>query len=157
MEGSTIMIRYAVFFTTMLLAVVILPSGVASEVRSLVLVTYVGNSDVRLTIPEIRRLYLGLPTAQDSHLVAIINRTESLLYQVFLQKALFMSAPLYERQLLTNVVRRRGYRLQLYEDQQELLHALRTQQNAVTYMWRDDIKPNSGMVVISVIWQGRVN
>ncbi len=153
-----VMIKHMISFIVILGAFVVLPSGMANEIRSLVLVSYVGGNDVRLTTPEIRRLYLGLPTAHKPPLTAVINRTEPLLYQVFLQKALFMSAPLYERQLMANVVSQgSGYRPQMYNNQQELLSALRKQRNAVTFMWRDQLRADSGMVVVSVVWQGRVN
>ena len=152
------MIKHMISFIVILAAFAILPSGMANEIRSLVLVSYVGGNDVRLTTPEIRRLYLGLPTSHQPPLTAVINRTEPLLYQVFLQKALFMSAPLYERQLMANVVRQgSGYRPQMYNNQQELLSTLRKQRNAVTFMWRDQLRADAGMVVVAVVWQGRVN
>lgn len=152
------MSRLAAHFVMILFMVVISPLGVANEIRSLVLVTHAGANNVNLTNHEIRRLFLGLPVAQQQRPpIAIINRTEALLYQVFLQKVLFMSAPLYERQLLANVVRQSGNQPQVYADHEELLHALRTQPSTVTFMWQDQISAGSGVVVIAVIWQGRVN
>ena len=150
------MIKHLISFIVVLAACVVTPYGIANEIRSLVLVSYVSGNNVHLTASEIRRLYLGLPISHQPPLTAAINRTEPLLYQVFLQKALFMSAPLYESQLQANVARQGGGP-QIYNNRQELLSALRNQRNAVTFMWRDQIRADSGMVVISVIWQGRVN
>jgi hypothetical protein len=152
------MSRWPALLASMWLLAAISPVALANETRALVLVTRAGGSDVHLSAPEIRRLFLGLPVARHEHpLIAVINQTDSLLYQVFLQKILFMSAPLYERQLLTNVVRQSGHYPHVYTDQRELLQALRTQPNTVTYMWRDQMDANSGLVVVTEIWQGRVN
>lgn len=158
MECSAAMSRLVARFVMILFVTLISPSGVANEVRSLVLVTHVGANNINLTNIEIRRLFLGLPVAQQQRrLIAVINRTESLLYQVFLQKVLFMSAPLYERQLLANVVRQSGIQPPVYTDQQALLRVLRTQPSTVTFMWQDQISAGSGVVVIAVIWQGSVH
>lgn len=158
MECGAAMSRLVACFVMILFMTVISPVSVANEIRSLVLVAHVGANNIKMSNLEIRRLFLGLPVAQQQRrLIAIINRTESLLYQVFLQKVLFMSAPLYERQLLANVVRQSGIQPPVYTDQQELLRALRTQPSTVTFMWQDQISAGSGVVVIAVIWQGSVH
>lgn len=152
------MIRFTAFFMAAWLTAMTGPLAQADEARTLVLVTGSGESELNLSSAEIRRLFLGLPVGgQKPPVTALINRTDALLHQVFLQKVIFMSSHLYERQLLTNVVRQGGQRPPVYTDRQALLNALRAQPNSVTYMWRDQIPADADLVVVTEIWKGRVD
>lgn len=64
----------------------------------LVMVTSVASSIGTLNRHQIRKVYLGSPSDAINHPIqALINRSDSLLYEMFLQKLLFMSTKAYER------------------------------------------------------------
>ncbi len=154
MEYRNSMIRMAALLLIAGLMAVISPLVQATEARTLVLVAANSKSEFNLSGTEARRLFLGLPVAKENRpLVALINHTDSLLYQVFLQKIIFMSANTYERQLLANVARQGGQRPRYYTDWQELLSALRAQPEGVAYMWREQIPADAGLVVVAEIWR----
>ncbi len=151
------MIRRLVLLFTALLCAASLHGAIADDSRTLVLVRGANGGDIKLTTTEVRRLFLGLPITKNGHtLSAAINHTDPLLYQVFLQKVVFMSSHVYERHLLTNVVRLGGQRPQSYTDPRELLNTLRERSDTVTFMWNDEINPDPAIVIIKDLWHGTI-
>ncbi|MBI5040749.1 MAG: hypothetical protein HZB57_06015 [Gammaproteobacteria bacterium] len=121
--------------------------------RRLVLVTNRLSNVVALSATESRKLFLGIPIEQGSNLLLPLrNQTDPVLYEVFLQKAMFMSAPMYERTLLTRLLRTKGTRPQIYETEKDLLQTLLTDPNAVTFMWADRAESIPDLRIVVELW-----
>jgi hypothetical protein len=128
--------------------------GHAAE-QTLVLVTNVHNEIAPLEFNDLRRIYLGLaPKDTDITLTPVGNKSEALLYEVFLQKIVHMSSRSYERHLLTKVVRGGSQRMQISTDADSLNDALRNNKNAISFMWENDAKTNPDITIVQKIWQG---
>ena len=131
-------------------------SAFAAE-RSLVLVRSEQATAPPLTGQEVRKLFLGEALIKDSQRVeALRNLTDPFLYEVFLQKIIFMSARNYERQLLSRVFRLGGQRPPAYENFYEMIAVLKSNPVAVTFMWEDEAKSIPGIEVSTQLWQGQV-
>lgn len=131
-------------------------SALAAE-RSLVLVRSEQATGSPLTGREARRLFLGEVLIQNGQRVqALRNLTDPFLYEVFLQKIVFMSARNYERQLLSRVFRLGGQRPPVHEDPNQLIAALKNNPAAVTFMWEDEAKAIPGIRVSTQLWQGQI-
>lgn len=101
----------------------------------LVLVTASDRPMPRLSGSELRQLFLGIPLARRAPApVPLLNKTEPLVHEVFLQKVMFMSAPQYERQIIAQVFRHGGTRPRVYRRPEELVQALKATPGSVTYM-----------------------
>ena len=129
-------------------------SAFAAE-RSLVLVRGEQATAPPLTGQEVRKLFLGEVLIKNGQRVqALRNLTDPFLYEVFLQKIIFMSARNYERQLLSRVFRLGGQRPPVYENFYEMIAVLKSNPVAVTFMWEDDAKSIPGIKVSTLLWQG---
>ncbi len=124
----------------------------------LVLVTDQASGISSLSVSEIRRLFLGFPVNKENQqLTAVINQSETRLYQVFLQKVVFMSANVYELHLLSNVVQLGGQLPPTFKEQQALVDRLRKQPGTVSYMWEADIAAYPNLVAIGELWRNGAN
>jgi len=121
--------------------------------RRLVLVADARSSIETLTVADIRKLFIGVDIERNGKLlIPLRNQTNSVLHEVFLQKVMFMSGPMYERTLLTRLLRNKGTRPQVYETETALLQALHANPNAVTYMWATQAEQLSDLRIIIEIW-----
>ncbi len=129
--------------------------GALAAERSLVLVRSEQATAPPLTGQEVRKLFLGEALTKNGQRVqALRNLTDPFLYEVFLQKIVFMSAHNYERQLLSRVFRLGGQRPPVHEDLNQLIAALKSNPAAVTFMWEDEAKAIPGIKVTTQLWQG---
>lgn len=139
-----------------LLLIVTEPGAAPGSERTLVMVTVTGaqSKTTSLTQQEVRRLFLGETLFKDGErLIPLLNIGDPLLYEVFLQKVIFMSARNYERQVLSRVFRMGGKRPAAYTDDAELLEALRNEPGRVSYMWEDLAKFSPGIKTVGTLWQ----
>ncbi len=124
-----------------------------ADARKLVLVTAETSNVPALSPAQVRRLYLGVAVDVDSHsVVPLRNDSDSLLREVFLQKVVYLSEPMYERALMTRVLAGKGVRPPAYDDQKDLLAVLRATPNAVTYLWQDTATATKGIRIVSELW-----
>ncbi len=144
--------------TLALLALILAVHTAHAAEQRMVLVS-AGQTEVApLTRQELRRLFLGVPIVRDGHaLQPLRNGTDPLLYEIFLQKVVFLSARNYEHQMLSQVFRQGGQRAPLYTRMDELVDALKTRPGAVTYMWANTAETLPGIRIIGDIWQGSTN
>ena len=127
----------------------------SDDARRLVLVTDNTSGIKSLTGSETRRLFLGFPVViQGRSLEAAINRSDPFLYEVFLQRVVYMSSPVYERHLLTNVIQLGGQRPQTYNDLPSLINALNESPGTVSLLWEQDATANSNLVILGEVWHG---
>jgi hypothetical protein len=126
--------------------------------RSLVLATSTASSVPSLTLQEARKLFLGVPLEIGGERpTPLLNTSDPLTYEVFLQKVAFMSANAYESQTLSVVFRLGGKRPESFSDLKDLVIALQHNPGTVTYLWEDQVRANQGIKSVSVLWQGSVD
>lgn len=141
--------------STALLMLVCVAHATFSAERHMVLVSSAQFDIPTLSALELRHLFLGVPTIKNGHVLQPLrNNTDSVLYEVFLQKIVFLSARNYEHHLLSQVFRLGGQRPPLYGDMNELVSALKTHPGTVTYMWADTAQTLPGLRIIEDLWQG---
>ncbi len=129
-----------------------------AEIRRLVMVTATPElAEIRLSPRDIRKLYLGRAIIRnDRRLIPLINRSDPLLYQIFLQKSVLLSSNSYERFLLSKVFRSGGSRPQRYDSLQQLIQALLHRPHTVSYMWAVNARDEPRLRIIKEIWRGNI-
>lgn len=126
----------------------------AEEPSSLILVTDKASGITSLTSSEIRRLFLGLPVRKnDRPLVPLINQSDPLLYQVFLQKVVFMSSQTYERHLLESVIQLGGQRPKIHNQQEALIADLHQHPGTVSFIWNYKLRIYPSLNAIGETWR----
>lgn len=141
----------------LLLVLLIVKIDIASsaEIRRLVLVTDTATGIHSLTARESRLLFLGLPVTKEGNpLVAVINRSDPFLYEVFLQKVVFMSSSTYERHLLTKTIQLGGQKPDVYTDTKSLAHALKQAPGTVAVLWENEARNWPSLIILGEIWRG---
>lgn len=145
---------------TALVALLLMPlcaAAMAGEARTLVLVCRTDSMLPALTAKDARKVYLGAPLIVAGQRVeALRNRSDVFLDEVFLQKVVFLSGPVYERQVLSRVFRLGGQKPAVYDGVPELLSALRRSPAAVTYMWADSLRAHPELHAVATLWSGEV-
>ncbi|MEN6586857.1 MAG: hypothetical protein ABFE02_12525 [Sulfuricella sp.] len=115
----------------------------------LVIVTSAQSPIHQMTPDEARKLYLGMPMVVDGKLIhPLRNNSDATMQEMFMQKVMFMSTQAYERQILSRVFRTGGNRPPVYTEMPELLKALESDHNAVTYLPRDTAISTVGVRII---------
>ncbi len=142
----------------LLLALLAPCTGMAiAEEKTLVLVSSRSAPAFQLTRKETRLLFMGLPVDKGGRpLQALLNASDPLAYQVFLQKVIYMSAQNYEKRLLSKVFRLGGRRPPKFRDPQQLLRALSAQPNAVSFMWESRARHHPQLRIVARLWSGSI-
>lgn len=141
----------------MILALSLLGQAAAalSADRRMVLVAADSFPAESLPVRELRKAYLGLPVEHAGTAVEPLrNASDPLLYDVFLQKVVFMSRRSYERELLSRVFRLGGTRPAELTAIEEVVAALHANPGAVTFMWEDIAAGLDNVRVVQTLWQG---
>ena len=130
----------------------------ASKARTLVLVADARSNLAELSQRDLRKLYLGFAYADaDGELTAVRNESDDLLYQVFLQKVLYMSARTYERQLATRSMHAGMKQPAQIFNRDGVARYLEHTDNIVTFMWATDALNMPQLKVVQTLWQGYVD
>lgn len=120
-----IVILFAVLFVT--------PMAHAEEQRIAIVVNAVSGIST-ITAKEVRRAYLGASIVLNGvETKPLLNRSDKLAGEVFLQRIMFMSDEAYERQLISRTFQG-GIRPKAYESLPDLLAALHSDNAAITFM-----------------------
>lgn len=115
----------------------------------LVLVANAQSPISQLTPTEARKLYLGMAMVADGKLIhPLRNSTDATVQEMFMQKVMFMSTQAYERQILSRVFRAGGARPPVFTEVRDLLKALESDRNAVTYLPRDTALATTGIRIV---------
>ena len=131
---------------------VVVCSAQLSE-RSLLLVTASDYDLGPVTNAELRKVFLGVPVTREGvRLRPLLNSTDPVATNVFLQKVIFMSERMYQRQLVSRVFRFGGQRPQEYDDLDSLVADLRSIPGALTFMWSDQFEHYEELEQLGVIW-----
>jgi len=138
---------------TLLLVFTIAKPGTAAETSQLVLVSSENSTVLPFTPAQLRKLFLGLTNEHEGAAIRPLrNMNDERLYNVFLQKVVFMSARNYERHLLSRVINMGGHRPPSYPSQAELAQKLRADHHSVSYMWASTARNTSGVKVLQKLW-----
>lgn len=148
MEHGVALVRYVfalLYAACMLLA---MPAVHADEL-SIVIVTSADSNIKSISAKEARRAYLGASIVVDgTEIKPLINETDQLAQEVFLQKVLFMSGDAYKRLLLARAFRG-GSHLYAYRNIRELVAALQQDHAAISFMLHETADNTPGMRIIS--------
>lgn len=123
--------------------------------RRLVLVAGAESPVPTLSLIELRQAYLGVPVEKNGvRILPLRNRSDPLLHEVFLQKVLFMSAPSYERRLLSHTLQSGTMLPPEFTDPDRIGAVLRSEPGAVTYMWAETLRRLPGLREVQTLWDG---
>ena len=147
MEHGVAFVRYFVVILFVACVQFATPKAYAEEERIAIIV----NSESSLTsisAKEVRRSYLGASIVLNGiEIKPLLNQTDTLATEVFLQRVLFMSADVYERQLISRTFQG-GIRPKAYENLTALLAALHKDNAAITFMLYDAAIKTPGIRII---------
>jgi hypothetical protein len=130
----------------------------AGNGRELILAASSQSPAPKLSVQETRKLYLGVPVEKNGiTLKPLVNSSDALLYEVFLQKVTFMSAQAYDNQVMSIVFRLGGQRPEVIKDRQQLNASLLESPDAVTFIWASDLPAYHGLRPVSVLWSGEID
>ena len=120
-----ISILFALLFAT--------PMAHASEQRIAIIVN-AASGITTISAKEVRRAYLGASIVLNGvETKPLLNQSDKLASEVFLQRIMFMSDEAYERQLISRTFQG-GIRPKAYESLPALLSALHNDNAAITFM-----------------------
>ena len=138
------------------LALLIPPFSIQAQQEDdqLILVTARASGITTLTSEETRRLFLGQPvTKMGKQLEVVINQSDPLLYQVFLQKVVFMSSQAYEHRLSENMTQVGSGRPKVHHSQAALVADLHKTPGKISFIWSSKLHLYPALVVIGETWQ----
>jgi hypothetical protein len=143
-------IAFVIHKIAILLAVYVLlstPMARAEEQRIAIVVN--AESGIKaISAKQVRRAYLGASIVLNGIEVRpLLNQSDQLAVEVFLQRILFMSAEAYERQLIAHSFQG-GIRPRAYENMTTLLTALHNDNAAITFMLYDSAIKTAGIRII---------
>jgi hypothetical protein len=133
----------------------LISAGATSQTtqRSLLLVCSDNATLESLSHADVRKLFLGVPiTKNQIRLKPLLNASDSLVTEVFLQQIVFMSKREYQRQLLSRVFRLGDQRPPEYENVDDLAKALLDTPGSVSYMWSEQLEHRTGLKSLGVLW-----
>jgi hypothetical protein len=133
-----------------LLAACMLPAAAMAhaEEQRIAIVASAKSGIKVISAKEVRRAYLGASIVLDGvEIKPLLNQTDKLAGEVFLQKVLFMSAEAYERQLISRSFQG-GSRPKVYENLTDLLAALHNDNATITFMLYETAINNPGIRII---------
>ncbi len=118
-----------------------------------VLVYSSDNPMPRFTSKELRLLYLGYTVTKDDQTYqAIINESDPVTYNQFLQKIMHMTDRQYKRQLVSRVFRFGGQKPLEFDQIDLLLRHLKTHANSVTFMMPETVRKLGNIKIIQPLW-----
>jgi hypothetical protein len=130
-------------------ACVLLATSLAhAEDQRIAIVVNAESGITAISAKEARRAYLGASIVLNGiEIRPLLNQSDKLAGEVFLQRILFMSAEAYERQLISRSFQG-GSRPKAYENLLDLLAALHKDNAAITFMLYETALNTSGIRII---------
>ncbi|HKJ22116.1 MAG TPA: hypothetical protein VKA13_03430 [Gammaproteobacteria bacterium] len=125
--------------------------------RTLVLVSGTAGGIEKLSNDEVLFLFMDAPVVKGGvRLQPVLNETDPLLREVFLQKVMFMSWRHYQRRLVSQAFSHGWARPETVLNLSALVHKLKTESGTVTYMWKKTAEEQN-VKIVQVLWSGYVN
>ena len=102
---------------------------------------------------EIRLLFLGYPVSKNNTLyVPLINHSSQQVYDMFLQKVMYMTESRYRRRLVSRVFQDGGEQPEHFDKQSELLSNLKSRPNTVTFVDLKKASQLDGVKIVQRLW-----
>ncbi len=122
--------------------------------QDLVLVAAYSAVVPKMSPDVVRRLYIGVPVEVTGHFIEpLINASDNLVLEIFMQQVLFMSSEAYFRQNSSRLSRKGDSLAQTYSAMPALIAALRDNPYAVTYMLRSTATMFPDLKIIAELWR----
>ncbi|VAW65136.1 hypothetical protein MNBD_GAMMA11-2130 [hydrothermal vent metagenome] len=121
---------------------------------ALVLITASDYPLEKLSASEVRRLFINEPVVlKQQKITPLINTSDELQYEIFLQKVVYMSERYYERMLISKTFRRGRARPERFSDNNELVNALVSISGSVSVMWRETAEKEKRIRIVQTLWK----
>ena len=144
-----IMLQLLLLFSLLLLLVKPIMSDVVSEV---VLVTHESSVVESISIPEIRRLYLGFPVSSNGINKPVINRTTSKIYADFLKNIMHMTEDGYKRKIIRRVFRYGSDYIKELDSLEIIVRHLEEHPGDVVFVYMKDIPQMGNVKIVMRLW-----
>lgn len=131
--------------------------AVPAQAEQLLLITAGDWPAGPLSGDEIKRLFLAAPVSRDGRkLVPVINRSDGLTYQIFLQSVMGRSAYTYEKQLLGRLYTSGIQPPEVIRERARLYDVLRSRPGAISFILARDLDAQAGLRTLQVLWKGEI-
>ena len=121
---------------------------VRAEDQRIAIVVNAESGIQAISAKEVRRAYLGASIVLNGvEIRPLLNQSDPLAVEVFLQRIMFMSAEAYNRQLISHAFQG-GSRPKDYENPEALIAALHRDNAAITFMMYDTAVRTRGIRII---------
>lgn len=118
-----------------------------------VLVVAQGSPVQKISVLEIRRIYLGLEPLAESHINRpVINLSARVLYKAFLENVMHMTERGYRRKTVKRIFRQGGEKVKQIKSHSELIEHLKNNKNDVTFMDLKTAQQSKEVRVVQVLW-----
>lgn len=145
-------------FIRLVFLVLIVAITPTSNARELVLIGANIPEHQSFTSFEVRKLFLGHPIKKNNKIFkAIINTSDDMAYQVFLQKIIHLSEKNYERKLLSQKFRTGSLNVLSEPTLLKLNKALNKDKSRLSFSWLDEISQKNSIKVIQTLWKGDIH
>ncbi len=125
----------------------------AGQGDSGVLVVAQGSPVQKISVLEIRRIYLGLEPSVDSGInQPVINLSAPALYKAFLENVMHMTERGYRRKTVKRIFRQGGEKVKQIKSLSELIEHLKNNKNDVTFMDLKTAQQSKEVRVVQVLW-----
>lgn len=123
--------------------------------HSMVLVASADSPMTTVSSLDIRKCYLGFVVRDSSgnQIHPITNGSDTHLWEVFLQDVMGMTSRSYRRRLLTLTLQSGRRRPEISENLDSLLDHLKSNSNAVSFVWEEDLAGRSDFKILRVLWR----
>ncbi len=122
--------------------------------QALVLVTANTTLMDKLSPTQFRKLFLNLPIISTGQaLRPLLNTSDSFLYEIFLQKVVYMSERNYARMLISRTFRNGHPRPEKFSAQAKLVKALISTPASVSFMWRNAAEKEQQLRIVQKLWE----
>lgn len=138
--------------TFVLLALVVFTPAYAQDTGG-VLVAAESSPVQKISVLEIRRIYLGLPPSSDSLIKnPVINMSDQKTYNAFLKNIMHMTEKGYQRKLIKRIFRQGDGKIMEIQSIDDLLDYLEKNYHDVSFMDTETAKRTKGIRVVQVLW-----
>jgi len=151
-RGDTV-IRLRMMSLAMLLALWLPAAAAGIQKRELVLIVSARSDLSTLGSAAMRKLFLGITVTRGSRrLRPLLNVSDPLVREVFLQNVVSMSDANYDRRMLRLTAQEGRPPPDAFKNKRLLFDAVADDPDAVSYAWRGDVEPDPRIHIIRVIW-----
>ena len=135
-----------------LAALLFSPQSYADNVSG-VLVAAQNSQLNKISIIEVRKLYLGLPASKQSGIKQpVINTSDKQVYLSFMNNIMRMTEKSYNRKLIKRIFRQGADKIISIDNNEELVQFILDNPNNVTFMSIEKAKNAKGIKVVQPLW-----